>query len=39
VVEGGAEVVDGGLAVFHIEGGGFEENVGLGGFQPGLDVR
>ena len=31
VLESGADVVDGGLAVFHIEGRGFEEDVGLGG--------
>ena len=30
VVESGAYVVDGGLAGFDVEGGGFEENVGLG---------
>ena len=38
VVEGGADVIDGGLAGFDVEGGGFEENVGAGGFQPGADV-
>jgi hypothetical protein len=30
VVEGGTDVVYGGLAVLDIEGGGFEEDVGLG---------
>ena len=31
VVECGADVVDGGLAVCHVEGRGFEEDVGAGG--------
>jgi len=39
VLEGGADVINGGLAVVHVEGCGFEEDVGLGGFQPGGDVR
>jgi len=30
VIEGGADVVDGGLAVLDVEGGGFEEDIGLG---------
>ena len=34
VLEGGADVIDGGLAVFDIQGRGFEEDVGAGGFQP-----
>ena len=38
VLEGGADVGDGGLAVVHVEGGGFEEDVGLGGGEPGADV-
>jgi hypothetical protein len=32
VVEGGTDVVDGGLAVLDVEGCGFEEDVGLGFF-------
>ena len=31
VLERGADVVDGGLAVFDVERGGFEEDVGAGG--------
>jgi hypothetical protein len=31
VLEGGADVVDGGLAVLDVEGSGFEEDVGVGG--------
>jgi hypothetical protein len=38
VIEGGADVIDGGLAVFDVERGGFEEDVGLGGLQPGADI-
>jgi hypothetical protein len=38
VLEGGADVVDGGLAIFHVERCGFEEDVGLGGGEPGADV-
>jgi len=38
VVESGADVVDGGLAILDAEGGGFEENVGLGGGEPGTNV-
>ena len=38
VVEGGADVVDGGLAVLDGEGCGFEEDVGLGFLQPAVDV-
>ena len=38
VVESGADVVDGGLAVFHVERCGFEEDVGLGGGEPVADV-
>ena len=32
-VEGGADVIDGGLAVFHVERCGFEEDIGLGGLR------
>ena len=32
LIEGGADVVDGRLAVLDVEGGGFEEDVGLGIF-------
>ena len=32
VIEGDADVVDRGLAVLDVEGGGFEEDVGLGFF-------
>jgi hypothetical protein len=39
VFEGGADVVYGGLAVFHVEGRGFEEDVGLGGGEPVANVR
>ena len=38
VIEGGADVVYGGLAGFDVEGGGFEEDVGLGCGEPGADV-
>ena len=38
VVKRGADVIDGGLAVFDVEGGGFEEDVGVGGFQPVSDA-
>jgi hypothetical protein len=38
MLEGGADVIDGGLAGFDIERGGFEEDVGLGCFQPVLDA-
>jgi hypothetical protein len=31
VLEGGVDVVDGGLAVLDVEGSGFEEDVGVGG--------
>jgi hypothetical protein len=37
-IEAGADVVDGGLAVFDSERCGFEEDVGLGGSEPGVDV-
>jgi hypothetical protein len=37
VLEGGADVVDGGLAVFDIERCGFEEDVGAGGGEPFVD--
>ena len=30
LIEGGADMVDRGLAVLDVEGGGFEEDVGLG---------
>ena len=39
VLEGGADVVDGGLAVFHVQGCSFEEDVGFGGGEPFADVR
>ena len=38
VLEGGADVVHGGLAIFHVEGRGFEEDVGSGGGEPFADV-
>ena len=38
VLKGGADVGDGGLAVFHIEGCSFEEDVGLGGGEPVSDI-
>jgi hypothetical protein len=38
VLEGGADVVDGGLSGFDVERCGFEEDVGLGGGEPGADV-
>ena len=38
VLEGGADVVDGGLAGFDVEGRGFEEDVGAGGGEPVADV-
>ena len=38
VLECGADVVDGGLAVLHVERGGFEEDVGLGGGEPVADA-
>ena len=38
VGEGGADVVDAGLAGLDVEGGGFEEDVGIGRFQPVADV-
>ena len=38
VVEGGADVIDGRLAGLDVEGGGFEEDVGLGGLELGLDA-
>jgi hypothetical protein len=31
-------VGDGGLAILHVQGRGFEEDVGLGGGEPGVDV-
>ncbi len=34
VLERGADVIDGGLAGFDVERGGFEEDVGLGCCQP-----
>ena len=37
VSEGGADVVDGGLAGFYIEGRSFEKNVGAGGCEPAVD--
>jgi hypothetical protein len=39
VIDGGADVICGGLAGFDVECGGFEEDVGSGGFQPGSDGR
>ena len=38
VGEGGADVVDGGLPGGDVEGGGFEEDVGLGIEEPVVDV-
>ena len=38
VFEGGADVIDGGLAVFHVERGGFEQDVGAGRGEPFVDV-
>ena len=38
VLEGGADVVDGGLSVFYVEGCGFEEDVGFRGGEPVADV-
>ena len=38
VVEGGADVVDGGLAGFDVERRGFEENIGAGGSEPVANV-
>jgi hypothetical protein len=37
VVEGGADVLDGGLSSLDVEGCGFEKNVGAGGGEPGVD--
>ena len=38
VLEGGADMIDGGPAVLHIERGGFEKDIGLGSGQPVADV-
>ncbi len=38
VLQRGADVVDGGLAVFHVERCGFEEDVGAGRGEPVVDV-
>jgi hypothetical protein len=38
VGEGGADVIDGGLAGFQVQRSGFEEKVGAGGGEPGVDV-
>jgi hypothetical protein len=38
VLESGADVVDGGLAIFYIQRGGFEEDVRFGRFEPGANV-
>jgi hypothetical protein len=38
MIEGGADVVDGGLAGFYVEGCGFEEDIGAGGGEPGANV-
>ncbi len=38
VLERGPDVVCGGLAVFHVQGGSFEEDVGFGGSEPFADV-
>jgi hypothetical protein len=38
VIQGSAYVVDGGLAGFDVEGGGFKQNVGLGFLQPAVDA-
>jgi hypothetical protein len=37
VLEGGADVIDGGLSGFDIEGSGFEEDVGAARGEPGVD--
>ena len=39
VVERGADVVDGGLAGVDVEGGGFEDDVGAGRGEPGVNGR
>ena len=38
VLEGGADVGDGGFAVFHVQRGGFEEDVSSGGGEPVADI-
>src|ERR1700674_2101036 len=38
VFERGADVVDGRLSVFDVEGGSFEHDVGLSGLEPGVVV-
>ena len=38
VIEGGADVVDGRLAVLDVEGCGFEQDIGLGVLQPDTDA-
>ena len=38
VLECGADVIDGGLASFYVEGGGFEEDIGAGRREPVADV-
>jgi hypothetical protein len=38
VFKGGADVIDGGLTVCHVERRGFEEDVGLGSGEPLADV-
>ena len=38
VLECGADVIDGGLAGFDIEGCGFEEDIGAGCLQPVADI-
>jgi hypothetical protein len=38
VVEGGADMVDGGLAGFDVERRGFEENIGASGGEPVANV-
>jgi hypothetical protein len=39
VLEGGADEVHGRLAICHVEGRGFEEDVGAGGGEPVADAR
>jgi len=38
VLQSGADVIDRGLSVFYVEGGGFEEDVGFRGFKPGANL-
>ena len=38
VIESGADVIDGGLAVLDVQRCGFEEDVGFGRIEPGADA-